>query len=472
MVLSLRSATTGDSLASLRDAWWNPYGGMMYQIKLSVLSLSLLCLLGIPRLSAEDAKATKVPVALQNAVDSLTTTLRHWPVQHIDPEPTVAVDGQRGYRVVLRRTWKEPPPGTIPSQRVVPQSERDESNYVTKHTDWHFVLVPVSEVKLSPEAKREILWHVPDEKEFRLPVALGEGHGFVWFSYASIPMQNSLRERLMLTGGDDRLQLLLRGLSAEDYGMNTRNSVIPLFVQFGAAGLTALDKATQTSNDPTSAIRALSYFRDPQATTRLIELYEWSNADVHRAVASALSRQPFRPAAKAVYLDMLDEQLQVTYALQACLEFGWKDALSLIERVIEKPSSLGAYREAYKTYRQLSGNPIDAKILAAADVIDPHNRIARAAPPPVTRIVPPTDEALAAARQTIIETADVKGATFIGFSLATYTTKGNSGRINQQGIAILQALPRPAVQQMLNQLLNGLDESDRWAVDKVLQQVP
>lgn len=444
----------------------------MYQIRLSVLSLALLCLFGTARLSAEDAQATKIPVPLQKAVDSLTTTLRGWPVQHIDSEPTVAVEGQRGYRIVLRKTWKEPPPGTIPSQRAVPPSERDESNYVTKHTDWHFVLVLVSDTNLSPEAKREILWHVPDEKEFRLPVALGEGDGFVWFSYASIPMQNFLRDRLMLTGGDDRLQLLLRGLSVVDDGMNTRNSVVPLFVQFGPAGFTALDKETRASNESTNAIRGLTYFRDAQATARLIELYESPNADVHRAAAYALIHQPFRPAAKAAYLDMLDEQLQVTYALQACVEFGWKDALPLIERVIEKPSSLGAYREAYKTYRELSGNPIDAKILAAADVIDPYNRIDRAAPPPVTRTVGPTEEALAAARQTIIETADVEGATFIGFSLAIYTTKGNSGRINQQGFAILQALPRPAVRQMLNQLLNVQDESDRSRVEKVLQQVP
>ncbi len=432
----------------------------MYQIRLSMLSLALLCLFGTARLSAEDAKATKVPVALQNAVDSLTATLRHWPLKHIDPEPTVVVEGQRGYRVVLRHTWQEP---LIVMQRIQRPSGQDDPDFVTKHTDWHFVLVPVSETKLSPEAKREILWHVPDEKEFRLPVALGEGHGFVWFSYASIPMQDVLRVRLMLTGGDDRLQLLLRGLTVDDDGISTRLSVVPMFVQFGPAGFTALDKAIRTSDDPTYAIRSLIYFRDAQATARLIELYESPKADVHRAAAYALIHQPFRPAAKAAYLDMLDEQLQVTRALQACLEFGWKDALPLIERVIEKPSSLRDYRDAYKTYRQLSGNPIDAKILAAADVIDPYNRIARAALP--------TEEALAAARRTIIETADVKGAAFIGFSLATYTTKGNSGRINQEGIAILHALPRPVVEPMLNQLLQGLEESDRPKVLKILKQL-
>ena len=80
----------------------------------------------------------------------------------------------------------------------------------------------------------------------------------------------------------------------------------------------------------------------------------------------ALINRPFRPEAKQVYFDMIARQTRVNEATEVCLEQGWKDALPLIELVIEKPSSLGASRDAYTTYRQLSGKPIDPKLLQAA----------------------------------------------------------------------------------------------------------
>jgi hypothetical protein len=384
-------------------------------------------------------------------------------VHHIDQEASVAVDGQKGYRIVLRFAWKEPPPGSVPQQQVAAPSRGDDPTHVTKHTDWHYVLVPASDARLSAEAKRKILWHVPDDKQFRLPVALGEGHGFVWFSYATIPMQHFVRKQLMLTGGDDPLQLALRGLSVEDEGMNTRNSVSRLFVQFGDEGFDALDKIIRASDDPSTAIRSMVHFRDAKATARLVELYKSSNEQVHRAAAYALVHLPYRPAAKEAYLDMIGRQLHVNEAMQACLEFGWKDALPLIEGVVEKPSSLGAYREAYKISRQLSANSIEAQVLAAANVIQRQSGSDRGSQP--------TERELVAARRTIIGTADIEGAAFVGFSLATFVTKGNTAPVNKDGIEILRALPRPVVEKMLNRLLDGLGETDRPPVLKVLRQV-
>jgi hypothetical protein len=430
----------------------------------SILALVVSCLPGRAGLSAEAADTAKAPPKLQAAVARLAAALPGWPVHQIDQEPSVAVDGQRGYRIVLRFTWKEPPAGSPPQQQVAaPRPGGDDPAYVTRHTDWHFVLVPASDAKLAAEAKREILWHVPDEKQYRLPVALGEGHGFVWFSYATIPMQHFVREQLRLTGGDDRLQLALRGLSVEDEGMTTRNSVAGLFVQFGDEGFAALDEVVRASDDPSNAVRSMVHFRDAKATARLAELYNSHNKQIHRAAAYALINKPFRPAAKTAYFDMIGRRLHVNEAMQACQELGWKDALPLIEGVVERPSSLGAYRDAYQIYRQLSGKPIDAEVLAAAKVIQRQSGSDRASRP--------TEGELAAARRTILASADVEGAAFVGFSLATFITKGNTAPVNKDGIEMLRALPRPVVEKMLSRLLDGLGDTDRPPVLKVLRQV-
>lgn len=436
----------------------------MCQTRSSLLLLVVLSLFGKSGVSVDAADQAKVPPQLRAAVTGLTAALPSWPVHHIDQEPSVAVDGQRGYRIVLRSTWKVPPPGARPQQLVAaPGRGEDDPTYVTRHTDWHFVLVPASDAGLAAQAKREILWHVPDEQQFRLPVALGEGHGFVWFSYATIPMQDFVREQLMLTGGDDRLQLALRGLSVQDEGMNTRNSVSRLFVQFGDKGFAALDEVSRSSDDPSNSIRSMVHFRDANATARLIELYNSPNEQVHRAAAYALVHQPYRPAAKEAYLDMIGRQLHVNEAMQACLGMGWKDALPLIEGVVEEPSSLGAYRDAYMAYRQLSDNPIDAAVLAAAIVIQRQIGSDRASQP--------TEGELTAARRTIIDSADVEGAAFVSLSLATFVTKGSTALVNKNGIEILRVLPRPVVEKMLKRLLDGVGETDKPQVRKVLGQI-
>jgi hypothetical protein len=435
----------------------------MHTARLSVLPILVLCLSGKVGLSAEKVDTDQAPPELRAAVDRLAAALPRWSAHHIDREPSVAVDGRRGYRIVLRMTWKEPPPGTIPHQQALIRTGGDDPTYVTKHTDWHFVLFPARDARLSADAKRDILWHVPDEKLFRLPVALGEGHGFEWFSYSTIPMQHFVREQLKLSGGDDRLQLAIRGLSVVDEGTNTRDSVMRLFPHFGEKGFDALDEVVRTGSDPTNAIHSMAFFRDARATARLVELYKSHNEQVHRAAAYALIYQPYRRDAKEAYFDMIARQLHVTEAMRACLEQDWKDALPVIEAVVEKPSSLGAYREAYKISRELSGNPIDAELFEAATIIQCQSSSDRASQP--------TEQELRAARRTIVESPDAEGAAFVALSLATFVTKGNTALVNRDGIEILRELPRPLVVKMLNRLAAGQDESHRRMALKILRQV-
>jgi hypothetical protein len=395
---------------------------------------------------------------VRGAADRLAAVLPQWSVQKIDRQPSVEAFGQKGYRIVLRHSWKEPGPGSFGQQAAVPRGE-DDPTLVSRHTDWHFVIFPESDEALPAEAKREVLWHVPDEKQFRLPVAMGQGHGFEWFSYTSIPMQHYLRGKLKLEGGDDRLQLALLGLSVEDSGANTRNSMMPVFVQFQDAGFAALDQAVQASDDPTYAIRSMAYFRNARASSRLLELYRSPNEQFHRAAAYALVQRPFRPDAKEAYLDMILRQSHAFEAIDACLEFGWDDAAPLIQDVIGRPSSLGVWRHAYQAARNLEGKPIDQSLLAAADVIRRQSGSD-----------PPSDEELATARETIIKAAQAEDAAFVALSLATFVTKGNTAPVNKDGIAILRALPRTVVEEMLHGLLEGLPESERSQIAAILRQ--
>jgi hypothetical protein len=324
---------------------------------------------------------------------------------------------------------------------------------MTRHIDWDFVLFPLRDGKLTNETKRAICWHVPDERLFRLPVALGEGHGFTWFSYSTIPHQNAIRAQLMLSGGDDPLQLALRGLSVVDEGGMTRNSVSSLFVRFGDKGFAALDDAARMSADPTDAIRAMGYFPDGKATARLVELYNSADETAHQAAARALLYPSYRQEAKQAYFDMIRRQLCVDHAMTACAENDWKDALPAIEGVIERPSSLATYRDAYLAYRQLSGNPIDARLLAARLTIANQGALDPAAPQ--------TAEQLAAAHRAVLESPDVDGAVFVAFCLATYTNKADVGPVKQAGIELLRALPRPLVAQLADRNWDSLEASDR-----------
>ena len=59
-------------------------------------------------------------------------------------------------------------------------------------------------------------------------------------------------------------------------------------------------------------------------------------------------------------------------------------------------------------------------------------------------------------------------------TLATYIAKGNTRSINQEGLSILKALPRPVVDRMLGNLKNGLqdvDNSDHRRMEQLLRDV-
>src|SRR5689334_2646612 len=134
----------------------------MLQSKSLLVAISAILLMTSAALPAENAH---VPDQLLVPIAKLTAVLPQWTVHQVDPNPSVAIDDQSGYRIVLRSTWKEAPANQLAQQQVAaPTATINDSNFITKHFDWHFVLVPGT-AQLTPQAKRQILWHVPDEEQ-------------------------------------------------------------------------------------------------------------------------------------------------------------------------------------------------------------------------------------------------------------------------------------------------------------------
>lgn len=457
---------------------------------LSVMLIAGFCSFAKTILSDEKAAVAKAPPQLQAAVARLEAATANFSpagrgpfslpdnhgslIHHVDQQPSVEVGGQRGYRIVLRTSWRDAPADYAPQQQQTDGAEEKrlalaakQGNWATKHADWHFVLVPLGDKKLPDDAKRDILWNVPDEKEFRLPVALGEGGGFAWFTFTSVLEQHFVRKKLQLTGGDDPLQLALLTLSHRDQALGF------LFTECGEQGFTALDQVTHAGDDPQNvvrkcnAIRDMNEFRDERATARLIKLYFSSrNNEVKQAAATALIGKPLRPEASLAYIDMISHFGRSSEAIDICMELGLKDALPAIGTIVEKPSSLRNYLRAYNAYRQLSGKPIEAKLIEAADVL-----LKQVIHEPDKR---PTPDELAIARRAIATSADVDGAAYLGFSLLVFQTKGSGSPAAKDGMEILKALPRPVIHDLCDRLLkndNGVSGLERMTVLDVSRQI-
>jgi len=393
------------------------------------------------------------PEALQAAAKKLVALLKDWKIDEIDPKPSVVIDGQQGYRVALEHTWIVYPAG----QRQLAASEappRDLGPGVRMREACHFVLVPAGSGKLDADFARKIPWkeEESDSKEFRLPVALGRGYGFDWFSYTTIGMQESIRRELALTGGDDRLQLLIKGLSVPDG--DTPDSSMRHLAKWGDGALPAIDEAIRTSADTTYPIRSLAVMNTPAAAKRLLELYNSEDPKTHEHAADALTRE-FVHEAKPAYFDMLRRQTKHTpTAAKTCMILKWKDAGPLLNELVEKPSSFAIYMAAYHARGVLSGHPVDPGLLKAAESV---------------RNTDPAEAQRALER--ITNFPDSEAAVFVGLRMATLSGKGDLRQVHQAGLEILKALPRPAVQKVLARLAAARTGEEPVHVERVLEEL-
>lgn len=407
-----------------------------------------------------DKKGRPATSAIKKIADRIAATAPGWRVQEVDEKPRELVEGYQGYRINLRRTWREYT--GVPQQRVEvasagPDKEHDE--------DWEFMLVPTEPTKAPASLKSSIPWQPSNSPQFTRDICLGEADGYIWFTRGTIPLQHSVRTLLQLQGGDDPIQIAADGLLVEDTGTNTANSSISILAYYSDRAVpyveATIQEALRTKRDPWRAVMGLSKIQTAAATDALLRLYNSPDEPLRRPAAYALIHKPYRHAAKTAYLKMLEEHTSLESVAEACAEFGWKEAIPRLQDIIDHPKNLSEVQYAFYAVRRLEDRPIARELLDAEQKLRQGTRVEE------SQALRQRD----AARRTLIDSVDTVPANLAALSLAIYTTKGDASEVRRTGLEILKLRPRDETLAFLRSLAERIDPSEREAVDKIALDV-
>ncbi len=420
-----------------------------------------------PRSNPEEAKRAAdeiTPIGKLFKQLSTHQFLEHWKLRSVDERPSVVVDDYRGYRVVLRRTWKHyTDTGNQTAQKAAP-SPSGESNrpFELRHEDWEFVLVAIQPNKAPATLKSRIKWQKSNSPYHTRDVCLGEGHGYVWFTRGTINLQDYVRGQLKLEGGDDRIQLVIDGLAVEDSGSNTSNSCQHMVEQFGDRALPYVERAIERSGDdnPWRIVGSLAYIRTQRATALLTKLAGSEDRDLRLAAYYALIHRPIRKSARQTYIEMLRRHRYVDQVCQACIEFKWREALPVLRDVIKQPRNLRELETAIRTRRILEGKPISEALLKADQTLRSLTRADRE---------PETEKQIRAAYDLLVDSDDAEAANLAALSLALFVYKGSTAAVRAAGIEILVARPEESTMEFLTTLSVRLDRNDQ--IEEVIKAV-
>jgi len=373
------------------------------------------------------------------AYDAIRQAMPDWEVVRADAEPTVQADGALGYRIALRRGRPEGGPQQQMERRERPRLPGAPGTHmVYSHTE---IVLASGNLERPEQVLRKIAWGQYEQEYYVRPTWMGRGLGFTWFCNAQIFWQDCLRTKVGLAGGEDRLEVIAEGLGIEDKGNCTANTSIGLVGRIGAPALPYVKRAIERNmaTDPSHAVVSLAGIHEDECTQFLIELYQSGDQRVTDAAGYALIHKPYREAAKNVYFDLLRRQKHTRYACEACLQFGWKDSMPVLEQVIAAPRTWYDYRAAFEAARSLRGQPMPEDLVSAERVIEASAfRDSRA-----------TADEIGAAKAAILANADKSAAAVIGVSLALFLTKGDTRHVAAIGRDILGALPREVVRPLL-----------------------
>ncbi|MEZ6088423.1 MAG: hypothetical protein R3C05_10430 [Pirellulaceae bacterium] len=235
----------------------------------------------------EDAVASPIESAVKRLLSSAGEPA--WRLASFGERPTVAVNGFRGHQVVLRRTWNESTDPTQVRQVELPGGSAEPLD--EKHEDWRFILIPIASQPAPANLKSQIPWGQSNSPHHTQAVCMGEGFGFVWYSNGTIFGQETIREKLNLTGGDDRIELLLAGMRIEDKGSITANTCQQLIARFGDEALGPIETAIENASEPTALRRligSLAFIRTDASTELLMRLHQSEKEEVNAAADYAL----------------------------------------------------------------------------------------------------------------------------------------------------------------------------------------
>jgi len=400
--------------------------------------------------------AKRVRAALPVAKAEGPVLSHRWEVVQCDEAPSIKVDGAAGCRVLIRETLQEyegpQPQRARRSAEDWDRIRRNPENFRTNCSHIDLVLFP-SEQHAPADFKSRIPWEDLEQQRFACPAYLGDGHGFAWFGLMPIERQFFLREQLGLDGGDDPLQVAAEGLGAEDPGTVNRPTAHFCARQLEDAGEQAIPYLEQViggANDYAAqlAVKTLGAIPGDQ-TTGLLRAYHGSvNQTLADGAEGGLCKKPYREAAKDAYLDMLERRSHAgelhRQAAEACVEFGWKEAVPRLEVVCARPHNYWHYRFAFESKRAIEGNPA----------------------PPAPGYIADLEEAKAA----ILACEDKEAAVLWALELVLDDPKGGAPKRNQAGRDVLAQLPQDVSKPIVVHLAHNLgDYEERERIATLLK---
>lgn len=172
-------------------------------------------------------------------------------------------------------------------------------------------------------------------------------------------------------------------------------------------------------------------------------------------------QRPYRKPAKAAYLKMLEEHTSVESVAEACVEFGWADAIPRLQGIVDHPDNLREYEYALHAKRTLEERPIAQELLDAETTLRQGAREEDVG----------AQRTLAAARRTLIGSDDAEAANLAALSLALYVNKSDVSDVRAMGLEILKLRPRDETVAFLRSLAQRIDTSERDAIEKVALDV-
>ena len=129
------------------------------------------------------------------------------------------------------------------------------------------------------------------------------------------------------------------------------------------------------------------------------------------------------------------------YAFEAVQKHGWKDLDELVKAVYEKPRNIWLYESSFRCLRALSGKPVSAEVLAAAQTLHSSG----------WRESPVSDKELAAAKDTLIRQDDKEITLVYALYVACqHSGKGGTERGRRAAAEVLRSLPRRKVRATLS----------------------
>ncbi len=274
--------------------------------------------------------------------------------------------------------------------------------------------------------------------------------------------QEDLRETLKLTGGDDRIQLIVEAITLRDKNSHTSNSCMQLVSRFGDRSLPYIRRAAERALEDQQELDlwrisgSLAFVRSDRATATILQLYDFGNPQVRSGAEYALVHKPFRPKAKRAYLDMVRRRSRISEAAAACVEFEWREAIPFLRAAIDRPDSLFVLRDALRACRTLEGNPVSAERLLMTN-LDGND--------------PASQKKIDDAIRLLIDSKDAEAADTSALMLAMRIGKGSFAWVNDRGLAILRSRPREATLAFITRIRAGMPRYQQERLNKVLKNI-